>query len=402
MNIGYREQKKCRLCESEHISEIWNWGDSPLANAYKDKITDDENQYPLIYFKCDDCHSVQLKVEIDPDILFKNYLYESPPNLIPHFKKTAEDTLKFLRIKTGKVLDIGSNNGLLLKEYQNLGCLVTGIEPAAVIAEKAIKNGVHTIPEFFNTGLANKLDESFDLVVSTNCFAHIPDLNEIVNGIKILIKDTGYFVFENAYLLNTLINLDFGQCYFEHIYMHNLLSLKKFFQKHDLEIFHVEFLDTQMGSIRVYVRSVNNRTIESDNSLINSITNLESIIGLDKPDIYNRFFKQINVLKHNLNNYLSEITKDSANSICVFGWPAKMSLLCKYFGIEKHIDYIIEESPVKIGKFAPGTNLEIKSLKHFKEHPTKYCIIGAYNYEKEIISKQNWYMGHWINPLTLH
>lgn len=393
----------CRLCNSSNIPIIWDFGISPLANAFKntEDLDKEELQFPLRYFKCLDCHSIQLKDEVDSNILFKEYLYESPPNLIPHFKELAKTTFDYLGLSTGsKVIDIGSNNGLLLQEYKNFGCKVVGFEPCDRIAQKARDKGIGTFSKFFNCGSAEEFAlqyKSPELITSTNCFAHVSDLNGFVEALTILMGHDSYFVFENAYLLNTLENKDFGQAYFEHFYMHSICPLEKLFNKHGLELFHVSYNNVQMGSIRGFVRKIGNIK-HRDKSAIRLAKWNELHGGLLELDIYNNFIEDIQDKKNILINKLEDVKKQG-KSISVYAWPAKMTLLNKYFGLEKYINYVIEESPVKTGKFCPGTKLEIKNLDYFKSNPTDICLIGAYNFEKDIKAKNLWYKGEWILPL---
>lgn len=392
---------RCRLCDSENTTIVWDFDSSPLPNTYKEKedLQKDEPVFPLRYFKCGKCHSIQLKDEVSPDILFSNYSYASPPNLIGHFSELASTTSKKLNLpKKSSILDIGSNNGLLLQEYKKLGFNVLGIEPSN-IAEKAMKAGVRTINQFWNKDTAYSLNYIDclcpSLIVSTNTFAHIPDLNEYVECLKEVMTKESYFVFENAYLLNTLQNVDFGQAYFEHIFMHSLIPLQAFFKKHGLELFYVEHNKVQMGSIRGYVRFPENNQLESN---IEEQIKIENDAELTTGEPYLQFFNKIKDLKVRLTNRLDDAKRQN-KSISVYAWPAKMTLVNKFFDLEKYFDYIIEESDLKTGKFAPGTELEVKSLNYFKENSTDCCLIGAYNFANDIKNKNAWYKGEWINPL---
>lgn len=401
----YKTIDNCRLCGSSKTDLIWDFGKSPLANAFKTKedLDKPELEFPLRYFKCAECHSVQLKDEVDSDILFKEYLYESPPNLIPHFTELAKTTSEFLGLKQeDMVLDIGSNNGLLLKEFQKLGYVGYGVEPAAKIADKARDNGIPTFTEFFNKGFAQYLQAEQvypKLITATNSFAHLSDLNDFVEGLSIVMQEDSYFVFENCYLLNTLDNKDLGQCYLEHFYLHGILSLEKLFRKYGFELFKIEYNKVQMGSIRGYVRKKQNQLLLMDDSVIDGVM-LEAYKGLNHLKIYEEFMTHTKLVGQRLRIDL-DIRKKQGESISVFAWPAKMTLINKFFGLEKYIDYVVEESPVKIGKFCPGTKLEIKSLEYFKQNPTKNCIIGAFNFQKDIKAKNKWYQGSWINPLSI-
>lgn len=401
-NGATKEVKKCRLCGSSEIKTVFDFGQSPLANAFKSREDLDKDEFtaPLAYFKCSDCHSVQLKYEVNSSILFKEYLYESPPNLIPHFNELAKTTGNVLGLKRDDlVIDIGSNNGLLLKEYQKNGCRVYGIEPAKNIAEKARNNGIPTFNEFFNDNFAQYLEAENifpTLITCTNCFAHLSDLNDFVKGVKRIIGN-GYFVFENAYLFNTLKNLDFGQAYFEHFYMHSIWPLEQLFERHGLELFKVEYNNVQMGSIRGYVRSIDNKTVPLDGS-VRLGRAAEMLTGMLDIHTYHKFMGEIDLKKQGLIAKLIEIKRNN-KTISVYGWPAKMTLLNKLFDLESFIDYVIEESSLKTGKYCPGTKLKIENLDFFKSNPTDYCLIGAYNFAEDIKRKNEWYLGEWVLPL---
>jgi hypothetical protein len=225
-------------------------------------------------------------------------------------------------------------------------------------------------------------------------------LNDFVEGLSLLIGDNNYFVFENAYLSDTIRNLDFGQAYFEHFYMHSVTPLAKLFASHGLELFRVEEVDVQMGSIRGYVRRPTNKEeldFEYDDTTESFISH-EFEIGLTKGSTFERFLNDISSKKDRLIKDLERL-KEENKTISVYAWPAKMTLLNKYFGLEKYIDYVVEESSLKTGKYCPGTKLEIKNLEYFKNNPTDYCLIGAYNFENDIKKKNSWYEGGWINPL---
>lgn len=398
------EIHNCRLCGSDKIDLIWNFGLSPLANKFKtaEDLQKVEFEAPLRYFKCSECHSVQLKDEVASEVLFNDYLYETPKNLIPHFKSLVSRVTEVLDLPENSfVIDIGSNNGLLLQEFKNVGHRVLGFEPAENIAQKATDNGIPTYFGFFNGGSAEEIAIQFrcpNLITCTNCFAHVSDLNEFVGGALTQVMDNyTYFVFENAYLLDTINNLDFGQAYFEHFYMHSVTPLQKLFEKYDLELFKIEYVDVQMGSIRGYVRRKDNQTISKDDSVEKAIQK-EKDCGLQNFETYRDFFTNICQIGQDLREKLYEIDLQNENT-CIYGWPAKMTLINKFFDLERFVDYVVEESPVKVGKYAPGTKLEIKSLEYFKENPAKNCLIGAYNFEKDIKEKNKWYKGKWINPL---
>lgn len=399
-----KEFNSCRLCGCKSTKLVFDWGKSPLANKFKSSPDSDEKEFPLRYFKCEECHSVQIKDELSSEELFADYLYETPPNLLGHFQEFVSTTSQYLKLKDrGKVLDIGSNNGLLLGQFKSKGYLVCGFEPAEKIAKKAEQAGVPTIADFFNKKTANSFvvrHGPVDLITCTNAFAHLSDLNGFVEALKTVMHSKSYFVFENAYLLDTIKNIDIGQAYFEHFYMHSIYPLKKLFSKHGLELFKVEYNNVQMGSIRCYVRFPENDFLRGDGSIEKAIET-ERSSGLYKSSAYSKMMKKVGYIKTSLLKHLKK-SKNEGKTISVYGWPAKMTLLSKFFGLDKYVSYVIEESAVKVGKYCPGNRLNIRDLQYFKENPTDICILGAYNFEKDIKSKNLDYKGEWINPLQIY
>lgn len=391
----------CRLCDSTDIIEILNFSNVPLANNLRDSAdSTGEFRAPLRVFQCKNCGSHQLFDEVAPDILFKNYNYSSPPNLQKHFAEYADTTTRVLPIKKNDlIVGIGGNNGLLEVEYKKLGFdNIINIEPAGNIAKISEGNGIETINEFFTPNLAERIYKydyvKAKLITCNNCFAHIPDLNEIVEGIKILLDPQGYFVFENAYWLNTILNLDVGQVYAEHIYYHSIKPLKQFFNKHGLTIAEVELNNVQMGSFRIYVTWTKNCGYQS--SSVNNLIKLEEDFGLYKEETYSNL---LNVKLHESHvNLLEQLSSNRPGKIALYGVPAKIVLLIQYFGLEKYIDYAVEESSLKVGKFVPGTKIEIKSREFWVNDDPATTIIGAYNFANDIKKKNYDYYGKWIIP----
>lgn len=388
----------CRLCHGD-IDILYNWGLSPIANNFKSKEDLDKPEYeaPLEIFKCQRCHSVQLRYELDSKTLYDNYLYESPPNLIPHFNELVNTTSEFFNLKKDDlIVDIGSNNGILLQEYKKLGFRVLGVEPCSSIAQKAINNGVPTKIDYFNISLVNKIiiEHGYPkCITATNSFAHLSDLDSFVAALEVLMPRDGYFVFENCYLLNTLINKDLGQYYFDHYFYHSIYPLKLLFSKYNLELFHLSYNNIQMGSLRGYVRKAENFLPMGNFTSVEDGIRKEEIFGLYSLDTYQNFVREITFIKNRLIKKLDAL----GTKVALYGVPAKAIIIIRYFGLEKYISYGVEESSLKIGKFIPGTKIEIISREKWLENNPKHTMIGAYNFASDIIGKNKDYKGEWID-----
>lgn len=396
---------QCRLCDSSDIIEILNFGNIPLANNLRGSADLDKEEFtaPLRVFQCRACGSNQLFDEVLPELLFKNYNYSSPPNLRGHFEEYALTTSTNIGLeKDDLVIGIGGNNGLLELEYQKLGFSnVLNIEPAENISKISEKNGIDTCNKFFNIETAGEifdnLDQKAKLITCNNCFGHIPDLNEIVKGIKILLDPRGYFVFENAYWLNTILNLDVGQCYHEHLYYHSIKPLKQFFEKHGLVIAEIELNKVQLGSFRCYVTWPENSSYNS--SSVKNLIKLEEDFGLYRADIYEKFKRDVEYAGIKLRAQIEL----SGGKIALYGVPAKIVLLIKLFELEKYIDFACEDSEIKVGRFIPGTSIPIKSTEYWRMANSlggvRATLIGAYNFADDIINKNSEIpKNNWIIP----
>lgn len=388
----------CRLCGSQLPAAVFNFGLVPLANNLKSRENLEKKEFkaPLMATTCNKCGSHQLLYEVDPGILFRNYQYATPPNLIPHFKEYAATVSQKMKLKKkDTIIGIGGNNGILEHEFIKLGYShVFNFEPAANIAAISAKSVPNTIAEFFNVANARKFLATYGkatLITSNNCFAHIPDLNSIVKGIKSLLTDEGVFIFENAYLLNTIINKDIGQYYAEHIFYHSIKPLSVFFKKQGLRIFDVQLNEVQMGSIRVYVCRESSKRDTSTS--VNNLIKLENDCKLTEPATFARLLLEVEMEKSKLVNELKKYKK-----VALYGVPAKIVLLINYFGIEKYIRYAVDDSPIKVGKYIPGTKIPIKSSLEWQEDNSPATMIGAYNFSDDIINKNKGYTGKWIIP----
>ena len=398
MTIGYKTVSVCRLCDSSKVKQVLDFGLVPLANnlRIKEDLDKEEFRAPLRVFVCLDCGSCQLYDEVDPNLLFKEYNYASPNNLKGHFASYAFELSEKYLSPASIVVGIGGNNGLLEQEFIKRGVKsVINVDPAANITQSCDKN-IIVINEFFNKETAQKIKGEYgqaDLITANNVFAHIPNLNEVVEGIKILLNSyTGVFVFENAYLLNTLMNDDFGQFYSEHVYYQAVKPLVKFFKKHGLALFDVELNNVQMGSLRGKVCFEHSPVCEMSTSVAN-LTKLEENYGLYNLKAFDDFRKRIDDSSYKLRCDVGY----SSSRVALYGVPAKIVLALQHWGLKK-IEYAVDDSPIKVGKYIPGTKIEIKTSEFWKNDKPKNTIIGAYNFADDIKKKNPEYTGNWIVP----
>lgn len=404
-NKNYQNITQCRLCKSERIKTVIDFGLTSLANSYPSDNQELENQYPLTVVKCDECDHIQLKETVDPKILFSNYSYASSdsPSLIKHFSEYASIVcLKLGLGESSSVLEIGSNDGILLKEFLKLGLInLYGVEPASNIAERSKGFGVKIINNFFNEETAKDIREKngkMSVICANNVFAHVAEIDSMTKGVLELLTNDGVFVFENAYLLDTIKGLYFDQVYHEHLQYYGIKPLIKYLNKYGLEIFSIQRVSTQGGSFRIFTKRQGNKSIPIESSVYEFVSS-EETFGLYDDQTYVEFDKKIKDLSDTIQGILKETIKNN-KTICCYGCPAKFTLFSKVFKLDSSIiKYVVEDSPLKQGRYSPGLKIPIVSKKFFQENPTDFCIVSAWNMAESIIKNNKDYKGKFIIPM---
>ena len=391
---------------------IMSLGPTPLANAFlgADEVGKQQEHFPLDVHICKDCGHVQLLDVVDPEILFRNYVYVSStsPVYVEHFRRYAQAMLGMTSMPPGStIVEIGSNDGTLLRFFKNAGMHVLGIDPARAIAADATKKGIETLPEFFNLTLARKLRRQVgevSLVVANNVFAHADDLHTIVDGVTHLLGPDGVFVFEVSYLLDVFEKTLFDTIYHEHLSYHSVKPLVGLFQRHSMELFDVIRVDSHGGSIRGITKRKGGRLPKQ--ASVDELIVLEESLGLHDPDAYGKLFTNVQNLKVDLGNILRRL-KAEGKKIVGYGAPAKATTLMFHFGLGRDVlDYIIDDSPLKQGLYSPGHHIPIvpSSYLYDDSHKPDYVLILAWNFANPIISKHKDFLdlgGHFIIPLPM-
>lgn len=402
---------QCRLCNGKLSGPKLNLGSTPLANEFlSDKIP--QEIFPLEVCVCESCAHYQLNEFIDPTRLFRHYVYVAGTSSVnvQHFKDYANHMVdKFNYQPYDKVLDIASNDGVLLRHFKELGMQVLGIDPAINLAEEATKNGMETIPEFFTESYADVILEkygTFDLITANNVFAHVPDMIGFARGIKKLLADQGVFSFEVSYFGDVCDSVLFDTIYHEHSSYHTLSPLFSFFKMHGLDLFDVERIPNHGGSIRVFVRKQEDIGIgrwylgkfyygesERIRDFLLQEQNIEKKVIKLQEDIHN--------LGAQLREKIKEL-KDQGKSLVIYGVPAKATTLMYALGIdEQQIKFAVEDNPLKQNTFTPGKHIPVYSTsKLFEENPD-YILILAWNFADSIIKKckDQGFNGKFIVPL---
>lgn len=369
----------------------------PLANSFlsKEDLDKEEEIFPLETCFCNECKLVQLSYVVNPEIMFRNYVYVSSTTktLQLHFKKMAEEITKEFGLNENSLaVDIGSNDGVLLKPFKNLGIQTIGIEPAANVAKIAEQNGIETINDFFSNNAINRIIEkkgNADVITATNVFAHISDIDDVVKNVKSLLKKDGIFVIEIQYLMDTIEKMTFDNIYHEHLYYYTLTSLSNFFKRHDMRVFDAKRVDSHGGSLRVFIKRAEDKHKIKDS--INKILDYEKKNGVESIELYKKFADNVYSVREKLVSYIKGI-KRQGKTIAAYGAPAKGNTLLNFCSIgTDYIEYVVEDNQLKIGLYTPGTRIPVVSSKKLDEKTPDYILILAWNFAKEILEKTKKY-----------
>tara|TARA_Y100001936_G_scaffold225417_1_gene243878 strand:- start:22692 stop:23942 length:1251 start_codon:yes stop_codon:yes gene_type:complete len=404
----YKFRKKCRLCSSDQFKLVLDLGKQPPSNAFltKNQLNKLEKKFPLRLYICKSCCHLQLLDVVDKKYLFSNYLYLTGANkpIIEHFEKYVDSVYNKILKKREKpfVIEIGSNDGTLLKKMMKYNVKVLGIEPAKNLAKLSKKIGVKTKNQFFNLKLAKEISykKKVDLIIANNVLGHVDNLDEFIKGISQLLKNDGVFVFEVPHALNLIKNLEFDTIYHEHISYFSVIALSKWFKKYNFEIFDIEKQIVHGGTIRVFVSRKNKFKRKKS---VESILNKEKEYGITKMKTYDDFSRKIEKLKSTLQKRIKKM-KDTNFIIFGYGAPAKGNVLLNFCQINnKILDFVTDTTILKQGKFTPGTKIPIINPN---KKPRKYSkMIGlmlAWNYKNDIIKNEKYFLkkgGRFLIPI---
>lgn len=393
----------CRACHSNKLVDILDLGSTPLADRFPDNPNVIEEKYPLELAVCCNCWLVQLKHNIDPSLLFGDdygFFTSGSPVAVEHFRQYAEDMIKdFPEHSRGNVLEIASNDGTLLKHFQDCGAKAMGIDPAKPAVDKANADNIPTAQAFFNSDVAKKFTTKANLILANNVIAHVPDLNDFVEGVKLLLADDGVFILEVQYLPNLLFGNAFDNIYHEHYSYFSLTPLAKLLKSHGLGIFDVKQVDGHGGSIRVFACHAATRIVEDS---VAQMLKTEKELGLIDLAVYLDFSKRVIYIKNELQRIITEL-KVQGKKIYGYGASAKSNTLLNFCGIDnRYLDCVIDKTPFKFGKYTPGTFIPIEE-EGIAQSPDYYLVL-VWNYLGNIIRQERKFIeggGRFIVPIPV-
>jgi hypothetical protein len=401
IKINVSGSPTCRFCGTGLRHTFTDLGMSPLCESYlrADQLNQMEPFYPLHVLVCANCFLVQLEEYVSREEIFTEYAYFSSysESWLKHASDYTDMIVQRLGLnKNSLVVEVASNDGYLLQYFVRKGIPALGIEPAANVARAAEEKGVPTLVKFFGAELARELRRNgrhADLLLGNNTLAQVPDLNDFVAGMKILIKPTGVITMEFPHLMRLMEGNQFDTIYHEHFSYFSLISAEKIFLAHGLTIFDVEELSTHGGSLRIYVRHTEDPSKPVSERLL-ELRAREIAAGFNRLEHYSSFAQRVQETKRNLLDLLIRV-KRQGKSIVGYGAPGKGNTLLNYCGIRSDfLDYTVDRSPYKHGKFLPGTHIPIFPPENIRQTKPDYVLILPWNLKREIM-EQIAYIREW-------
>ena len=387
----------CRSCGNQNLKRVVSLGYQPLANNLLKKINEKCDLYPLEMNFCEKCYNCQLSVSVDPKKMFSNYLYTSSTSksFRQHFINAAKQYTKSLKLNKKKslIIDIGSNDGIALKPFIDMGFNnIQGVEPAKNLAKLANKNNIKTFNGFLEKKNLKKIKKNADLILASNVFAHSDKLKEMAECMLKLLSKKGTIILEVQYLLNTLKDLTFDNIYHEHYNYWSLTSLTNFFNQFDAKIFKVETINTHGGSLRVYIKK--DKTIKIDKS-VKKLLKEEENFGIKKYKTYKKFGEKVYRIRDNVIKNLKKL-KENNHLVIGYGAPAKATTALNFFGVDKEIDFIVEDNKLKHNKFIPGVKIPIKN-KLIINNKKNTIVVLAWNFFQYIKKNNSEFSDKFVN-----
>ncbi|MDP3770303.1 MAG: class I SAM-dependent methyltransferase [bacterium] len=397
---------QCRICRSHNLVKFLDLGEQSLANSFlhKDNLAIPEPKYPLAVFFCADCGLSQLVDIVSPEILFRDYVYfSSGMPSSPHFKRYADEVAdRFISSPQDLVVEIGSNDGHLLREFKERGARILGVDPARNIAARANENGIPTIPEFFTETLARDIAQEHGharVIIGNNVVAHIDDHHDLVRGVSALLAPSGVFIFEAPYLVDMFENLTFDTVYHEHMSYLSVRPLMHLFAQYGMEIFDAKTVASQGNSLRVFACKKGMRGVDQG---VQVLVQKELEMGLDTIDAYHDLARKVGELKKEVISVVSDF-KRQGKRIAGYGAPAKGNTLLNYFGMgPEMLSYATESLPSKIGLHTPGMHIPVVDIEEARKNPPDYYVMLAWNYKDVILQKEAKFLeqgGKFIMPV---
>jgi hypothetical protein len=401
-------RQTCRACGSDSLRQVVDLGPTPLANSFLRSPAEfaDEESFPLNVCFCADCSLVQILEVVNPEILFRDYIYVTgtADSIVKHNQQYAATVAELLQLGSDDlVVEVASNNGQLLKCFQRLGVKVLGVEPATNIAKIANDDGIETVNEFFNSTTAPSIRSAYGpakAVIGNNVLAHVDETKDFLLGCKTLLSDDGLVITEVPYLKEFVERTEFDTVYHEHLCYFGVNSLLSLCDSVGLSIRRIDEVAVHGGSIRMYAERAENGNGHAPEVM--AMAESEKEEGLTSFETFEDFAKRVRSIRSNLVGMLNGLKADGCK-LAAYGAPAKGNTLLNYCGIDsKVLEFAVDKNPLKVQMFTPGSHLPVLPVSALLERQPDYVLILAWNFADEIIEQQHEYLargGRFIIPI---
>jgi SAM-dependent methyltransferase len=398
----------CRLCDSRDLSVLLQLEPTPPGDHYvtADALDVPQPAYPMTLVMCGQCGLAQLPDVVDPEILYRDYIYNSSISLglVRHFDEYAQSVLARVGTPEGSlIVDVGSNDGTLLRAFRSRGMRVLGVDPAREVARKAAAAGLETVNAFFDAALASELRRergAASIVTANNVFANVDDLHDFVEGVRRLLAADGVFVFETGYFPDLVRQSIIDNIYQEHLSYYSVKPLARFFERYGMRLVAVEHEPTKGGSIRGFVQLAECATRLSRGAL-DELVDAEASGGFDRPDQLGYFTRRIAALRGNLKSLVADI-RSQGRTLAGYGASVGVTTLLYYFDLGRALSFLVDDNPVRHGRFTPGHHIPVLSSDALYDRRPDDVILLAWRYAQPIIGRHEKYRqagGRFILPL---
>lgn len=409
MSVLSLQRATCRLCGGGDLEVVFEPPPTPLGDDYVsiERLKEVQEPVPLDLCLCRGCGHVQLSEVVDANVLYGQYMYVSSISLglREHFERYADDVLRRLHPPTGSlVIDIGSNDGTLLRCFQRQGMRVVGVEPAREIARAATESGIETLPGFFTRELARQVRERYGpaaIVTANNVFANVDDVAEMIVGVHDLLAPDGVFVFETSYLVDVIQKVLPETIFHEHLSYFSAKPLDAFFHRYGMQLMDGIRVPTKGGSLRGIVQLAGGpRTVSP---AVTELMDLETALGLDRPEAYRAFATAIDTVKHQLLKRLHGF-KARGDVVAGYGASVGVTTLIYLFDVGNLLSFLVDDNPVKQNRFSPGHHIPVLSSQALYERKPGSVLVLPWAYTDPIVNRHEAYLkqgGQFIVPLPV-
>jgi SAM-dependent methyltransferase len=409
MMAPFVHRDTCRMCGSRDLQTLLEMTPTPPGDHYVTATAVNEPQpaYPLTLAMCGACGLAQLPDVVDPEILYRDYIYNTSISLglVQHFDRYAEAVSQRVGAVSGSLMiDIGSNDGTLLGAFARRGFRVLGVDPAREVARKATEAGLETVPNFFTAAMAADLRRergAASIITANNVFANVDNLDDLMDGVRQLLAPDGVFVFETGYFPDLVRQRIIDNIYQEHLSYYAVKPLLKFFPRHGMELVAVDHEPTKGGSIRGFVRPAGVHQPHWGNGTLHELTQQETEGGFDRPEELQGFAEGVERLRDELRTLVTDLCA-RGRTIAGYGASVGVTTLLYYFDMGKILSFVVDDNPVRHGRFTPGQHLPVLASDALYERRPDDVLVFAWRYAEPIMRRHEAYRhngGRFILPL---